>query len=498
MKKYYWCCSICLITTGLINSRKIINKFKILTVLFFLVFLNITYSQNNWQRVYGSLSGYSKAYGEDICISNNGYYFLIGNNDYPEGMHLRKLNNIGQVLDTTFIHSYIGFTSVPTNDGGCIISGFKRPADDDIYAMKINQYLNIEWIKEYSETPAASCKRIIKTRDNGYLLCGDVAYWSSFVIKTDSLCNKIWMKVFSAPLSRDFSDIIEANDSGYLVTEHYSENYYTNYNYFTKLDTSGNIIWQKNYSSSSLNIWQNTIKSFANGYAISCDFLEYNPTTIYPGFIIVDNNGNLRKTNKFNYLNGYEKFIKDIGVINNNRFIFIFEKYKNDTTKSVVVISDSNGVKINENEFSSPAAYTAVKVIKVKDPDNIFMVGTSDHIFPEYENIYLLKTDTTLNVPVVGIKRIASEIPKEFTLEQNYPNPFNQLSIINFKCSIGGYVSIVVYDLLGRKVRTLVNEYKQPGTYQVSFDAEGLTSGIYFYKMTAGEFTNIKRMVLIK
>ena len=498
MKKYFWCCSFYRITTGLMNSLRMINKIKILSVLFFLVFLNITYSQNNWQRVYGSLTGYSKAYGEDICISNNGYYFLIGNNSSPEGMHLRKLNNLGQVLDTTFIHSYIGFTSVPTNDGGCIISGFKRPADDYIYAMKVNQYLNIEWIKEYSETPAATCIRIIKTRDNRYLLCGSISYRSSFVIKTDSLCNKIWMKVFSAPLSRDFSDIIEANDLGYLVTEHYSENYNTNYNYLTKLDTSGNIIWQKNYSSSSLNIWQKTIKSFANGYAISCDFLEYNPTTLYPGFIIVDNNGNLRKTNKFNYLSGYQKYIKDIGVINNNRFIFTFEKYKNDTSKSVVVISDSNGLKINENEFSSTTAYTDCKVIKIKDPDNIFMVGNSDHLFPEYENIYLLKTDTTLNVPVVGIKNIVSEIPKEYSLSQNYPNPFNPVTNIQFKVASSKFVKLVVYDLLGRQVKTLVNEYKQAGIYQVSYNAEGLSSGIYFCRMTAGEFSDVKRMVLVR
>jgi len=89
-------------------------------------------------------------------------------------------------------------------------------------------------------------------------------------------------------------------------------------------------------------------------------------------------------------------------------------------------------------------------------------------------------------------------IPNDFSLEQNYPNPFNQLSIINFKCSIGGYVSIVVYDLLGREVKTLVNEYKQPGTYQVSFNAEGLSSGVYFYKMTAGEFSETKKMILIR
>ena len=98
----------------------------------------------------------------------------------------------------------------------------------------------------------------------------------------------------------------------------------------------------------------------------------------------------------------------------------------------------------------------------------------------------------------VFIQQIGNEIPSSFSLEQNFPNPFNQLSIINFKCSISGNVSIVVFDLLGKKVATLVNEQKQPGTYQVSFNAEGLTSGIYFYKMTAGDFSETKKLVLIK
>ena len=91
-----------------------------------------------------------------------------------------------------------------------------------------------------------------------------------------------------------------------------------------------------------------------------------------------------------------------------------------------------------------------------------------------------------------------NEIPETFALEQNYPNPFNQSSIINFKCSVSGIVSIVVYDLLGREVKTLINEYKQPGTYQINFNAEGISSGTYFYRMTAGNFSQIKKMILIK
>ena len=99
---------------------------------------------------------------------------------------------------------------------------------------------------------------------------------------------------------------------------------------------------------------------------------------------------------------------------------------------------------------------------------------------------------------VTNIKPTEEININNFRIINTYPNPFNQSSIVNFKCSISGNVSIVVYDLLGREVKTLVNEYKQPGTYQVSFNAEGLSSGIYFYKLIAGDFSETKKMILIR
>jgi hypothetical protein len=90
------------------------------------------------------------------------------------------------------------------------------------------------------------------------------------------------------------------------------------------------------------------------------------------------------------------------------------------------------------------------------------------------------------------------EKPEKYELYQNYPNPFNSMTNVKFEILNAEMVEIKVFDLSGKEVRTLVNEYKQAGTYEVSFDAEGLSSGIYFYKMTAGEFSDVKRMVLLK
>lgn len=90
------------------------------------------------------------------------------------------------------------------------------------------------------------------------------------------------------------------------------------------------------------------------------------------------------------------------------------------------------------------------------------------------------------------------EIPVEFALEQNYPNPFNPTTVIQFSVAEMSNVQLQVFDILGRRVATLVNEVKSPGAYTVNFDARSLSSGTYFYRIEAGDFTAIKKMMLIK
>jgi len=89
-------------------------------------------------------------------------------------------------------------------------------------------------------------------------------------------------------------------------------------------------------------------------------------------------------------------------------------------------------------------------------------------------------------------------IPSNFSLSQNFPNPFNPSTIISYSVPKASFVAIKVYDLLGREVVTLVNEQKSVGNYQVEFNAKGLPSGIYFYKMDAGNFSETKKLLLLK
>jgi hypothetical protein len=90
------------------------------------------------------------------------------------------------------------------------------------------------------------------------------------------------------------------------------------------------------------------------------------------------------------------------------------------------------------------------------------------------------------------------EKPREFALGQNHPNPFNPTTKIQFTIVDRQLTIVKVYDVLGREVATLVNEVKEPGMYTVQWDASGVSSGVYFYRLVSGSFVQTKRMMLLR
>ena len=101
--------------------------------------------------------------------------------------------------------------------------------------------------------------------------------------------------------------------------------------------------------------------------------------------------------------------------------------------------------------------------------------------------------DITLSIPAID-----SRLLQQYYLNQNYPNPFNPSTKISYKIAEAGFVTLKIYDVLGREIQTLVNSFQYANTYLVHFDAARLSAGVYFYELKAGDFTICKRMLLIK
>jgi len=102
---------------------------------------------------------------------------------------------------------------------------------------------------------------------------------------------------------------------------------------------------------------------------------------------------------------------------------------------------------------------------------------------------------------IMALVKNEVEVPLEYSLAQNYPNPFNPVTDIRYQIADNRYpihTTLKVYNVLGQEVVTLVDEMKAPGVYTVEWDASDLASGVYFYRLTAGEYTTTLRMVLMK
>ncbi|MBN2087341.1 T9SS type A sorting domain-containing protein [Candidatus Peregrinibacteria bacterium] len=94
-----------------------------------------------------------------------------------------------------------------------------------------------------------------------------------------------------------------------------------------------------------------------------------------------------------------------------------------------------------------------------------------------------------------------NELPgkvEEFSLAQNYPNPFNPTTNIEYSIAEAGLVELKIYNILGEEMTTLVNQFQNASKYRIDFNAANLSSGIYFYRITSGKFTDVKKMILIK
>ncbi len=191
-----------------------------------------------------------------------------------------------------------------------------------------------------------------------------------------------------------------------------------------------------------------------------------------------------------------------LSVLGNNGYIiFKVELIDNATGATVGTLSNVNitssnlsscstsSYKVNTNGLGGRIVIARLTVSTNLDKPEFFVIGR----YSTDGNVIGKSSDATKEISVMD-----NGIVKTYGLDQNYPNPFNPTTVINYQIPKDGFVSVKVFDALGREIKTLVSGYKTQGKYSISFDASNLSSGVYFYQITAGDFTSIKKMMLLK
>ncbi|MDZ4710889.1 MAG: T9SS type A sorting domain-containing protein [bacterium] len=369
-------------------------------------------------------------------------------------------------------------------------------AGDRSFCVKINSDGNIVWDKTY--TGIGAIYDIKRTSDLGYIACGGAFNFYGFILKLDSLGNKQWSRIFQEGFESTLASIEVLENDQFATTGIYRSTFTSGQTLFVLFDSVGNVVVNKKLNAKNrLSSGQKIIKSDEN-IIISGNTLDSLNTKNVSYFQRLDKAGNILFTKIFE--SDKEEIFENLNILNNNKYLF--NTYRivvlNDSNIAKAFMTDSLGRISVQKTFPVENVYTRlVTSIQAENSYLIFagMIG-NDSTFAN-DNTLVIKTDSNLNVKTTQVTN-NNFIVNGFELFQNYPNPFNPSTNIQYEIPYNGFVKIKIYDITGREILILINEFKQVGKYEINFDGKNLSSGVYFYKFESGNFTATKKMILIK
>ena len=315
-------------------------------------------------------------------------------------------------------------------------------------------------------------------------------------VKYNSSGVQQWVQMYGPGDYTDFANAIVVDLAGNVYVTGRSYLSGTSYDFATvKYNSSGFQQWVQRYNGpgnyidgaysialdSSGNIYV-TGSSYGNGTSEDYATIKYNSTGIQQWVQRYNGLGNGQDRAYSMVLDGLDNvYVTGASLISGTNRDYTTIKY-NSLGAQQWIQSYDGPVSSTDDAYS-----IAVDVL-----GNVYVTGTStgSGTFNDYATVKYSQ--------MVGIKTITTEIPNKFSLSQNYPNPFNPFTRIGFNVADFVLVKISVFDILGREATVLVNEALKPGVYEVNFDGSGFSSGVYFFNLKAGSFTDTKKMMLVK
>jgi len=347
------------------------------------------------------------------------------------------------VLDAS-ANVYVTGSSIGLNSGS------------DYVTIKYNSSGVQQWVNRYNgQNNSGDFATDIKVDNSGNVYVtgacddGSVFSYDYVTIKYNSSGIQQWLTVYDGPAHR--ADVATALD----------------------IDASGNVFVTG--KSTGPSIITATDSNFATIKYNSAGIQQW--VTIYEGpnyssdvsrAIVVDHSGNIVVTGSSTNTQGTQTD-------------YVTIKYNQSGAQQWIDTYNGPG---NGNDFTSSLA--------IDNSNYIYVTGRSYGNGTDYDYATIKYSD------LLGIRHISGEVPDKFSLSQNYPNPFNPETKIKFDLPSAGIVAIKVYNILGNEISIIVNDYLQPGSYEVKFNGNNFGSGVYFYKLISQNYSNVKKMMLIK
>lgn len=534
---------------------KSINKLFLVSFFSLLLNIHLGYSQQptqEWVARYQRPSG-SSAIANQMALDKVGNCYVLGNRPVSGGIGgilTIKYNSSG---DTVWTRTYnIGSGNAAVNTaivadsiGNVYVIGYVGPTFGpyDLVFIKYNPAGVQQWIKTY---PNASPGGIALDKQSRPYICGSTG-GSVLVIKYNINGDTIWSRTFNIAGNGSGTGHIKINEQGFIYLGGNSRNTSTNQNHYLalKYDSNGVYQWHNIYTSTGFeSMLSMAIDVFGNCYltGIGSDgitdgglTIKYNINGVLQwvkaffygeggraNAIIADGNGNAYITGYYgvggpnlDYItikynpNGDSVWVRTYGgTANGNDEAYSIDKddsnniYITGRSRDAVNNRDYVTIKYNSDgaqqwlaRYNGPPgnADDIAFVLKLDNQRNVFVTGVSDR------GGFIFDYATIKYSQLVGIEPIANETPNKYQLYQNYPNPFNPRTNIKYQIvNNNSDIKLAVYDITGREVVSLVNEEQNFGIYEIIFEPENLSSGIYFYKLITENYIETKKMLLIK
>jgi hypothetical protein len=387
-----------------------------------------------------------------------------------------------------------------TSDGGYILTGWTLSYGPgfpgNAWLVKTDSAGNVEWDQVFGGDDVDRGYSIQQTADGGYILTG---YTSSFgaglddmlLIKTDASGNAEWNKTFGGT-GRDYGNVVrQTADGGYIITG-YTLSFGAGGDdlWLVKTDSAGNEEWNNTYGGSASDVGYDVQQTQDGGYIITGHTLSYGA-----GLHDV-------------YLIRLAPQTMPIFTITPDSLWFGNVAVGDTALDSVIVHNTGEADLTISSITSSNVLFSISPTAGTIAPDStaIFHVQFSAND-PGSQNGVLLFHNNGLTSPdsvivhaevITGITGEGGKIPGQYALYQNYPNPFNPTTTIKFNLPKASQVTLKVFNTLGEEVATLVSERLSAGSYSCEWDSSNLASGIYPYRLQAGDYVETKKMIILK
>ncbi|MCU0414745.1 MAG: T9SS type A sorting domain-containing protein [Ignavibacteriaceae bacterium] len=399
---------------------------------------------------------------------------------------------------------------------GTLMSGYSNPVEAASILMKFDSAGNLVWRNVYeSSFDGSYTKKCLVDQNNNIYVLGMGSGTSGYVTKVKKFSpdgTTLWTYYdangIGAPINFKFTP-----DDAIVIT---GRAIFGSINGYAKIDMNGNHIWS--YPSvSSLTIGDAEGDDFGNTYLVHGEYVTNGGTELKK----ISPTGSLIWSNVFSNLAGFRVEVGSdnqpvvCGFPNVNSFGSSFIKV--DSNGSLVwsnLDADSTFALMlhaklimdqNNNIYLAAGTLTEMAVCKVNNDGTsawtVTMPGSyaNDIVLGNDNNVYVVGGNTAkINQGAVTSLNDDEATPDVFILEQNYPNPFNPATTISFSIPSSAFTSLKIYDVLGNEVGSLLNDNLIAGYHVVDFKAEGLRSGVYFYKLESGNYVETKKMILLK